>query len=55
MIAICTMIRTLFGMWLRITETKKLDSAVTKITASVITKAVSSLVVTARAEQTPRT
>ncbi|CSB80195.1 Uncharacterised protein [Vibrio cholerae] len=54
-IAICTIIRTLLGMWLRIRETKKLDNAVTNITASVITNAVSSLVVTASAEHTPRT
>ena len=55
MIAICTMMRTLLGMWWRIIEINMLENAVTRVTAMVITKAVSSLVVTASAEQTPST
>ena len=53
--AIWAMMRTLLGMWLRISEMNRLEKAVTAVTASAITKAVSILLVTARAEQIPST
>src|SRR5690606_2257226 len=49
------MILTLLGMWWRIIEINMLENAVTSVTASVMTTAVSSLVVTASAEHTPST
>ena len=48
------MIRILLGMCLRIKLTDKLDNESTKITASDMTNDVSSLEVTAKAEQIPR-
>ena len=54
-IVICTMIRILVGTLLRTSETARLDMVVTKITAMHITSVVDMLMVTARAEQIPRT
>jgi hypothetical protein len=48
-------IRTLDGIWLRIIEINKFENATTVVSAKDITKAVSSLVVIASAEQIPRT
>ena len=50
-----TMIRMLAGMWLRRRLTERFDPAVTAMTAPHMTSEVSILVVTARAEQMPRT
>ena len=50
---ICTIIRILDGMKLRTHEMKKLEKAVTKVKAILITTAVFMLVVTANAEQIP--
>jgi hypothetical protein len=47
------MMRTLDGMWLRINEINKLENAQTAVNAKDITKAVSSFVVIANAEQIP--
>src|SRR5574344_1617640 len=55
MMVIWAMIRTLLGMKLRTMELKRMEKAVTAVTASAITMAVSSLLVTARAEQIPST
>ena len=52
---ICTMIRMLVGMKLRMSDTAKLDIVVTNITAAHITRVVDMLTVTASAEQMPNT
>jgi hypothetical protein len=51
----CTIILTFDGIILLNSEITVLEIHNTAITASVITKAISSFVVTARAEQIPRT
>lgn len=51
---ICTIIRMLEGICLRMIEIKKLENAVTKVNATHITMALAMLVVTASAEQIPR-
>jgi len=54
MMVICTIMRMLPGMWLRIRDTKKLEKAVTSVSATHITRDTFMLEVTARAEQIPR-
>ena len=54
MIVICTMMRMLVGMNLRMRLTELFAMAVTKMRARHMVTAVSSFVVTARAEQIPR-
>jgi len=55
MMVIWIIIRTLDGIWLRISEINKFENATTLVSASDITNAVSSLVVIASAEQIPNT
>ena len=55
MIASWVMIRMLPGILFRSSEMVVLEHTSTKVSAALITKAVSSLVVTARAEQIPST
>ena len=55
MIVICTMMRMLLGMMLRIRLTAVFDRDKTKITAKDMVIDVSILVVTAKAEQIPKT
>lgn len=50
---IWTIIRILPGICLRISDTKKLEQAVTKVTARHITSVTFKLEVTAKAEQIP--
>lgn len=52
---ICTMMRMLPGIMLRIAATAALEAAVTRITATHMVMVVSILLVTARAEQIPST
>ena len=54
MIAICTMIRMLDGICLRIQLIKKLENAVTVVNAIHMVTVVFRLLVTASAEQIPR-
>ncbi len=54
MIVICTMIRMLLGISLRIIEMAALEHPVTNVTAMLITTAVSSFTVTAKALHRPR-
>src|SRR5690606_30102485 len=51
---IITIIRIELGTWLRIIDTQKFETAVTRVTAKAITITDSIFVVTARAEQIPR-
>ena len=53
--ASCTMMRMLFGVWLRTRLTARLASAVTRVTPMPMTSALSMRVVTASAEQMPST
>lgn len=55
MISTWTIIRTRLGMWLRSRETARLDMAVVKITPAHMNRVLVSRLVTARAEQMPRT
>ena len=55
MMTICTMIRIEPGIWLRIIEMNIDEKAVTKVTASAMTKDTCNDEVTARAEQMPST
>ncbi len=55
MIASCTMIRMLFGVWLRTRLTARFASAATSVTPTPMTIALSMRVVTASAEQMPST
>src|SRR5690554_596000 len=54
MMVICTMIRMLLGIWVRIRDTARFEKAVTAITEAHITSVTLRLVVTASAEQIPR-
>src|SRR5690554_1525799 len=53
-IFICTIIRTLDGTWMRIIEINKFENATTKVKAIHITKVLSKVEVTAKAEHTQR-
>ena len=55
MTVMCTMMRMLVGMWRRIRLMAPLENTRTKITARHMVADVSSLLVTARAEQIPTT
>ena len=52
---ICTMMRTLDGMWLRIRLMMRFEQAATAVSAMPMVSAVGSLEVTANAEQMPST
>lgn len=55
MTTICTIMRMEDGILLRISEIKKLENAVTKVKAMPITRAFLIEMVTANAEQMPKT